>query len=78
MGSAASAQSKVLTSLDEAALQRDACALLLGLGVSREEGGNWLCLGVQAKDVGCIVHGHRVLVVAEGVEAPLVGDHMVA
>ena len=55
-----------------------ACALLLGLGVSCEEGGNRLCLGSQAKDVGCVVHGDRVLIVAEGVEAPLVGDHAVA
>ena len=79
---AASAQSKTSQVWTRQALHRDcakaACALLLGLGVSREEGGDWLRLGVQAKDVGCVVHGDWVLVVAEGMEAPLVGDHMVA
>ena len=79
---AASAQSRSAQVWTRQALHRNcakaACALLLGRGVSREEGGDWLCLGVQAKDVGCVVHGHRVLVVAKGVEAPSVGDHMVA
>ena len=55
-----------------------ACALLLGLEVCCEKGGNWLCLGVQAKDVGCVVHGDWVLIVAKGVETPFIGDHVVA
>ena len=80
--SVASAQCRNTHAWTRQALHRDctraACALLLGLGVSCEEGGDWLRLGVQAKDVGCVVHGHRVLVVAKGVEAPFIGDHMVA
>ena len=55
-----------------------ACALLLGLEVSRKEGRDLLWLRVQAQNIGCVVHRDWMLVVAEGMETSLIGDHMVA